>query len=51
MESLSILISSFLGFGLADEEKAARTCHYPFKYENRHYLKIPINVSPNQLKY
>lgn len=40
-----------LSCGLTDEERAARTYHYPHTYGNRHYLKIPYTITFYQLTY
>ncbi len=33
------------------EEKFKRECPYTLKYSNAHYLKVPINIVPNKIKY
>jgi hypothetical protein len=48
---LLILMSSIISCGLTDEEKAARECNYPFIYEDRHYFKVPLTITPHRLKY
>jgi hypothetical protein len=49
---ITLCITLFLlSCGLSDEEKAARTCHYTYKYGNRHFLKVPFTITPHQLTY